>query len=104
MIPIKFKQWNCLLVGAYYGNGRKAIELVDSETHEPIARATTNIPNVPLEDDEVLIKDYSENEGMADTLIAAGIIKPYTLNYVKSGFVHIHPFKLTVLSNELWKK
>jgi hypothetical protein len=37
--------------------------------------ASVNLPNHPLLEDEVAIKDYSENEGIADALAKAGIIK-----------------------------
>ena len=36
--------------------------------------ATVNVPDVRLEADEVLIKNFAENEGMVDALVAAGIL------------------------------
>lgn len=46
-----------------YSNGRLAIRAIDCDTGEPIATLTVNLPDVPLAPDEVLIKDYGENEG-----------------------------------------
>jgi hypothetical protein len=46
------------------------------------------MPDVPLGRNEVCIKDYSENEGMAAALEAAGVIKP-TGRTVRYGFVEI---------------
>lgn len=56
-----------------YGNGRTAIILND-ETGEEFVIATTNMPEVFLQDGEILIKNWSENEGIYEALIEAGII------------------------------
>lgn len=83
---VKFKQWNCVVEKRKYENGRPAIVLNDKETQQRIAIATINIPEINLLPDEVLIKDYSENEGMMDILTKAEIIKP-TTKTVLTGFV-----------------
>lgn len=70
-----------------YSNGRIAIQLVIAEPpHEPMAVATLNIPSEPMAPDEVIIKDYSENAGMVDALIKAGVIY-HPHRYVSSGWV-----------------
>ena len=46
-----------------YRNGRTAIELLDAQDHEPVMVATVNIDSALLHGDEIIIKDYSENEG-----------------------------------------
>jgi hypothetical protein len=69
-----------------YSNGRTAIQLNDTLSGEPYTTATVNIDHVLLADNEVLIKDYSENEGMLDFLIKNNIVTP-TPNGVQSGFV-----------------
>lgn len=74
-MEIKFKQWVCAPSWAQYSNGRPALVLVDADG-ERIAVATVNMPEVYLEDGEVLIKDYNENVGMTDALVEAGIIDP----------------------------
>ena len=53
---------------------RIALILEDVNDGEQVAVATTNIPEVPLKEKEVLIKNYSENEGILDTLVMAHII------------------------------
>lgn len=83
---IRFKEWNCEVVKAKYGNGRTAIRLVDADNGEPIATATVNIPEIPLPKNEVIIKDYSENEGILDALINAGIVE-LTGRRIKGGYV-----------------
>ena len=49
MTPIRFRDWNCLVVKRQYDNGRVALQLVDAEDGSPIAKATVNLPDVPLE-------------------------------------------------------
>lgn len=69
-----------------YGNGRTAIQILDAVDKEPYATATVNMPDVLLADNEVLIKDYSENEGILDFLTKNNIVTP-TPNGIQSGFV-----------------
>jgi len=85
---IVFKEWKCKLVFRQYGNQRIAIELIEVGTNEPIAVATVNLPNIPMKDNEIAIKDYSENETMLDVLISAGVVsKP--IREVQTGYVTI---------------
>lgn len=46
------------------------------------------LPDVPLAPHEVLIKDYSENQGMLAALMAAGIVRD-TGRRVACGFVEL---------------
>jgi len=82
-MTVRFKDWDCELRWGFYGNGRRALELYDNG---PIAKATVNIPEVELAEDEVCIKDWSENEGMLDALVEAGIVED-TGRRVEAGFV-----------------
>lgn len=50
-----------------------------------MAKATVNVP-VPMEPDEVAIKDCSENVGMLKALVNADVVAP-PHRYVKSHFV-----------------
>lgn len=72
---VRFKEWVCKLQFGRYPNGRTAIELVDYKTYEPIATATVNVPEIVLAENEIIIKDYSENQGMFQALYNAGIVK-----------------------------
>jgi len=84
---VKFKEWMCYLVfDKYRNNDRTAIQLYEVDTDEPVATATVNLPQVPLKENQVIIKDYSENEGMLLSLVMAGIISE-PIAVVKSGFV-----------------
>jgi len=60
----------------HYSNGRLAIKAVNCDTDEPVACLTVNIPEIPLAPDEVLIKDYSENEGALKSLLLAAVVEP----------------------------
>ena len=71
-----------------YANGRTSINLMDVEDNQPYAIASVNLPDVLLLDNEVLIKDYSENEGVLDFLTTNNIVVP-TDKWVTSGFVDI---------------
>lgn len=75
MMKVKFKDWDCVVQWSiYYENNNIAIQLVDENTKELVAVATTN---TGFKDDfpEVQIKDYSENEGMWQALVDAGVIE-----------------------------
>jgi hypothetical protein len=64
-----------LVWSTYRSNNRSALELVDPRTGEPFTTATVNLPGVQLADDEIILKDYSENEGMLRSLVDAGVVQ-----------------------------
>lgn len=92
-LEVKFKRWNCVLEFGQYNNDRTAIELVDKKNGEPVLVATVNIPSEKLADDEIIIKNWSENEGILDVLKNAGIISD-TIRKVPTGFVEADVVKL----------
>lgn len=57
-----------------YSNGRPALEILDAQDGSPIMVATVNIPEVKLREKEIIIKDYSENEGVLKFLQDHGIV------------------------------
>lgn len=65
----------CIVNKEIYGNDRLALQLYIAETGEPMATATVNIPDCPLEDGEILIKNWSENAGILEALASAGYIE-----------------------------
>lgn len=71
-----------------YANNRTSINLIDVNDNQPYAVATTNLPDVLLLDNEVLVKDYSENEGVLEFLTTNNIVVP-TDKWVTSGFVDV---------------
>ncbi len=78
---------------AKYGNGQTAIKLIDIADGMPFATATVCVEDELLKEDEVAIKDYSENAGMLDTLLMAEVVE-YPHAYIQSGFVKIPVCKL----------
>jgi hypothetical protein len=82
---IKFKGSDYFLELALYANGRTAIRLY-TDIGELYMVATTNMPDVKLDDDEVIIKNYSENTGILDALISSCIISE-PVRVVCTGFV-----------------
>jgi hypothetical protein len=97
---VKYRGWNCLLQASFYEYGnRVALFLIADEDDEfpgePVATCTVNIPEEPLADGEVIIKDYSENEGMTDFLESEGIVQR-TGRVVESGYVTVPVCKLLV--------
>ena len=81
---VKFKKWECKALISEYTRGGKAIQLVDEEG--PVATATIWIDG--LAEDELAIKDYSENEGMLDCLLESGLVeKPHRWEFV--GFARV---------------
>ncbi len=84
IIEVKFKRWTCRIVEYGYNNGRIALELEDIKTGETVLCATVNIPEVEIPEKHVIIKNYSENEGIEEILIAAGVIDAKPEMYVES--------------------
>ncbi len=72
---VRYKECDCVVNIKRYGNNRTAI-LLTTEAGEPVAKASVNITCFPMEDDEVLIQDSGENEGILKCLKDAGVVKP----------------------------
>ena len=64
----------CYLEFGKYPNGRRAIRLVDAIDHEEYAVATINVIDAALLPGHVAIKDYSENVGILEALVEAGVV------------------------------
>lgn len=73
-MTIEWNGYTCKTVFDKYENGRTAIRLVDDKDGSPIATATINLPGEWVAENQVLIKDYSENSGMAKALLDAGVV------------------------------
>jgi hypothetical protein len=63
-----------------YQGGHNCIRL-QSFNGEPYATASINDPEADLKAGEVIIKNYSENEGVLEALEEAGIVEPLYLLY-----------------------
>lgn len=72
----------------YPVGGATALLLNDAQDGSPVPTATVNVPGTSevLPEDTVILKNYSENEGLLETLMEAGMIED-TGSRVPTGFV-----------------
>jgi hypothetical protein len=89
---VEFAGFKCEVQVEKYQSGYKAIRLVDQEDGQSVVIATVNLDE--LDSDEIAIKDYSENEGVYDALLDAGVIFPKHRE-LSTGFVTVPVCKLT---------
>lgn len=75
MKQVEFMGFKCNVdINQTYANGRKAIILTDVVDGDSVAYATINVEEAILLPEQVIIKNYSENEGILDVLVKAKII------------------------------
>jgi len=89
------EQFNISLVFGQYRNGQRAIEMIDEADGAPYAVATVALVDEQLSADEVAIKNWSENQGVLESLIENEIVSA-PIRYVSSGFVQVPICKLLV--------
>jgi len=85
-------EYSLMLVYGKYPNGQTKIQLYDAEDGMPYATATSMV-KMHIDEDCVVIKNYSENEGILDSLIKAGIVS-YPHSYIPSGYINLSVCKL----------
>src|SRR5690554_2776075 len=83
---LRYRSWDVFIQTGEYANGRIAIQLIDANDYCPVATATVNIPEHHLNDDEIIVKGYSENKGMESWLQSVGLVTEI-LGTVPTGFV-----------------
>jgi len=94
-MEVTFLKWKCNVILGKYANSSNAIVLHSVKDGSPVATASINLVYGGLRNNEIAIKNYSENEGMLDCLVQANIIsKP--LRYAHAGFVTIPICKLLI--------
>lgn len=91
----KYKEYEVHIEKRRYGNNRVALALVEGNTMDPIAVATVNLPEYLLPDGHVLIKSYSENEGMLRFLMCNNIIDE-PIGIVTTGYTGVYVCKLLI--------
>lgn len=104
---------SCWLDAATYADGGGLALVVmardlDDQFDEQVLIATVNLPGAPKGDNEVYLKNWSENEGLEENLIAWGVIEPEPAGFQRTGFVSAPRYRLTPafmlkLSDELIK-
>ena len=84
--------YNCVVRLNSYNNGRIAIQLYSDNA--PFATASVNIPHVSLEENEVCMKFWSENEPLRQPLLDTRWFID-TEKRVPTGFVKAEVWKVS---------
>lgn len=84
----------------HYSNNRLWIKLFSEMEevpgeYEPFATATTNLVDEDCPEEEIWIKDWSENEGMTDWLISNKIIESGPTCNATTDYAQAQRYKLT---------
>jgi hypothetical protein len=83
---IQFMGIECRIVKQRYpGNDQIALQLITSDGI-PVAMATSCLIDYPFSPNQTCIKNYSENQGILEALITAGIIEKTGI-HVQRGHV-----------------
>lgn len=76
----------------HYSDGSWCLRLYQNGL--PALTVTVAVENSGITDGHILIKNWSENEGVREALLKAGVIENVAV-LVPTGFVHAHLCKLT---------
>jgi hypothetical protein len=99
LISVQYHEWKCGILTDRYQDGSIKLQLYHPQ-EGPIATATVYLPHAAFDKStHVAIKDYSENEGMLNALINAGVVAPPDI-YIPSGHVKIPICKLLLERKE----
>lgn len=92
---VKFNGFDCnVKFSIYTNNNATGILLVDDD-EDLVTVASVNVDEEEILPDEVAIKDYSENKGIVDVLVDAGVIDKDSVRFIPSLFVIVPVFKLS---------
>jgi hypothetical protein len=90
---------DCILDADQYQNGRLALMVLAKDPEEgfeePVCTVTVNMPEAPCADNEIYVKDWTENAGMVEQLVVWGVIEDTILGSVVSGYVTVERYRLT---------
>ena len=73
-----------------YRSGGLAVQLLEEPSQEYFTTVSVNVEGLNISDDEFVFKTYSENEGLFEAMLAAGIVEP-TGRSVSLGFAGPQP-------------
>lgn len=76
----------------HYSDGSWCLRLY--QNGKPELTVTVSVENNVIPDGHILIKNWSENEGVREALFKAGVIENVAV-LIPTGFVHAHLCKLT---------
>ena len=85
-MDVTFNGYNCFIKKSHYPNHNVRLVAYDKEDGCPVATITSNV--MKMEQGEIVVKNYAENEGIYEALVEAKIISP-AHDILKSGFVEL---------------
>lgn len=84
--PAAYTQGGFICIGFYEDGGAVALSIVDADGF-PEAKATVNMPEITVTEGLMILKNWSENEGIPEALVKAGLVELTGLT-VTNGFVN----------------
>jgi hypothetical protein len=93
--PFKTKRDNCtayVVEKTYSSPSNLCLEIHNFNSMTPLCIATTNIAGYHCDPGNVLIKNWNENQGVYEALLAAGVIGP-VIRKVPAGYVEAYECK-----------
>lgn len=76
-----------------YQNNQTSLQIINKSNNDPLLTASVCVPGLNLKNDELVIKNYSENEGILEFLIENKIAE-LTDRSVQIGYVDAPIVKL----------
>jgi hypothetical protein len=83
-----------------YTNSQTALELIDPTDGSPVLTASISVPEIALEKNELIIKDYSENEGVLGFLVENNIVRLLG-RHIETGLITAEIVE--ILAENHWK-
>lgn len=95
-IPSIYQQYESLHIEAhqYTDGGRLNLRLVQTNTGELYTTITVNLPDEECPEDEIFVKNYSENANIEPYLLRHNIITGHPTYIASSGWIDIPRYKL----------
>ncbi|CAM3835764.1 hypothetical protein [Aquirufa aurantiipilula] len=86
---------NVYLLKGKYQNNQNSLQIINRSNDDPLLTVSICVPGLNLKNDELVIKNYSENEGILEFLIENEIAE-LTNRYVQIGYIDAPIVKLLV--------
>lgn len=102
-LKTKYANYKAVMRIGTYGNGTPALRFEIARTGEPILTASVALDTKPSNDDNILIKNWSENEGIQIWLEKNGLIGPPIMHH-PTGFIEATEHKMKGDLLALWHR
>jgi hypothetical protein len=75
---VNFRGYKCYCKVGRHTNKQRSLVLIDIEDGMQVARASVSVDDKRIDlDEDIIIKSWSENIGIHDALVEAGVIKKF---------------------------